>query len=76
MGANKRVTLVIEINEDGVIDKVHEPKEGETIPPNLLKNLAYGSSASGINKKMDDKDSMIVSNPCRWRRFAGQWFCI
>ena len=55
--------LKLKINEDG---HIIDAKENGN-------DLEYGD---GVTKRMDDGSCHVESNPCRWRKFGGKWFCI
>jgi hypothetical protein len=69
---NMHLKLKMKEKEDGnwvIIDAKEKPDQGG----GGWKDLEY---AEEEEKVMDDGNSHIDSNPCRWRKFSGKWRCI
>ena len=70
--ASKDASIIVHVNEDGIIVKVFDYARGEP-----LTDKDYDDDEK---KRMDDPDPdkktlLYTPNGCCWRKVAGRWRC-
>jgi hypothetical protein len=65
-GKSVIATIEIDIDEEGTIVGAREGN----------KDLEYGEDEIKANKRMDNSNTGLISNPCRWRKIGGRWRCV